>query len=197
MTEEDTRARRRTWVIGGALLVLSGVVSLVARGPLGWMYSGKDWLWGIGALVLVIGLGRAGSITRRRPFATIVTILQIAVASPAASSYLSTRLPDLPPSTNAAEDAWSALFFPYYVLVFVLTVTAAIAIGIAGAAPKPWSWAPFWVLIATIGFWSVVAGGGHGLGGFTVVYLPAVSTVFLGILAIVLGIRTRRSVPSG
>lgn len=198
----DARERRRTWMIGGAVLVLAAVVGLVARGPLAWLYYGDDLLWGVGVLILVIGIGRAGSITRRRPFATTVVILQVIVASPAASWYLSTQLPDLPPSTNAAEDAWSALFMPYYVLVFVLTVTAVFMIGFAGAVPKPWSWAPSWVLVwsavlwwvslqtfssAPLGTWAATVGAYIGpVSG-------AIGIAFLGILAIVLGRRSTRA----
>lgn len=186
----DARARRRTWTTGGALLVLAAAVGLVARGPLGWMHYGKDWLWGIGVLVLAIGIGSAGSITGRRPFATIVVILQVIVASPAVSWYLSTHLADYPPSTNAREDAWAALFIPYYLVVFILTLVAAFLIGTARAVPRPWSWAPLWVVLVALAFGLASALGGYALGGFTVVYLPMISTVLLGILAIVLGIRS-------
>ncbi|UNK71172.1 hypothetical protein [Microbacterium sp. H1-D42] len=201
----DNRARRRTWVIGGALLVLSALVVLVRvltyrAGIVGespaWAYYIKDWLWGIGALILVIGLGRAGSITGRRPFATILVILQIIVASPAAAWYLSTRLPDLPTSTHAAEDAWTAVFIPYYLAVFALTFTAALAIGLVRAVPAPWCWAPSVAFLVAIVFGSAVSGGAYVLGGFSVVYLPVISTGLLGMLAIVLGIRAGRDEPA-
>lgn len=198
----DARARRRTWVTGGVLLALSALVALLvlsARLGLvasGWIHYSKDVLWGIGALVLVIGFGRAGSITGRRPFATTVTVLQVLVSSPAAAWYLSTQLPDLPPSTHAAEDAWTAVFIPYYLMVFALTFTAALAIGLVRAVPAPWCWAPFLAFLVAIVFGSAASAGAYALGAFTVVYLPVITTALLGILAIVLGIRAGRDEPA-
>lgn len=182
--------------------MLAAAVGLVARGPLGWMHYGKDWLWGIGVLVLAIGIGSAGSITGRRPFATIVVILQVIVASPAVSWYLSTRLPDLPPSTHAAEDAWGALFMPYYAIVFALTVATVLLIGFAGVVPRPWSWAPSWVLVWSSVFWwlslQMFSSAPLGtwiatVGAYIGPVSGAIGTAFLGVLALILG---RRSVPA-
>ncbi|WP_313354441.1 hypothetical protein [Microbacterium sp.] len=196
--DRDARARRRTWVIGGALLVVSALVvvprallyqaGIIGPSP-GWVHYVGDWLWAIGVLILVIGLGRAGSITGRRPFSTVVVILQVIVASPAASLWLSTLVLDDPQNLHAQEDSWSAIFLPYYVTVFVLTFIAALSIGLARAVPEPWCWAPSGALLVAIAFGSVGLGGVHGLAGFTVVYLPAITTALLGVLAIVLGIR--------
>lgn len=159
----DARAQRRTWVIGGALLVLSALVVLVlllafrlgvvaAGGWPVWVYDVKDWLWAIGALVLIIGLGRAGSITGRRPFTTIVVILQVVVASPMTSRWLSTLILDDPQNPHAEEDSWGAVFMPYYLVVFALTLAAVILIARARAVPTPWNWAPMWAFGAAGAF---------------------------------------------
>ncbi len=196
--DRDARARRRTWVIGGALLMASGLVvvprallyqaGIIGPSP-GWVHYVGDWLWAIGVLILVIGLGRAGSITGRKPFSTVVVILQVIVASPAASLWLSTFVLDDPQNLHAQEDSWSSIFLPYYLTVFVLTFIAALSIGLARAVPEPWCWAPAVAFLVAIVFGSVGLGAVHWLAGFTVVHLPAITTALLGVLAIVLGIR--------
>ncbi|MBN8204492.1 hypothetical protein JF550_00810 [Microbacterium esteraromaticum] len=202
----DVRARQRTWVIGGALLLMSALLVvlrmlLFRAGIIGsmpdWTYYVKDWLWAIGVLILVIGLGRAGSITGRRPISTLVVILQVFVAAPVAATWLSTLVLDDPQNPYAQEDSWSAIFLPYFLVVGVLTLLAATLIGRARAVPSPWSWAPLWAVGATFAFYAATFTAAPAFGGFTVVYLPVISTALLGVLAIVLGIRarTRRPVP--
>lgn len=202
---DPARQRRRTWLIGGALLVLSAVLALVARGPLGGLYFAKDAFWALGVLVLVIGLGRAGSVTGRRPFATAVVIAQVLVANPLTALLLSGLVLDDPRNPHAEEDSWGSIFFPYYVLVFVLTVLAVIVVGWVRAVPSPWSWAPAWVLASSwvLGALSVTLFSAAPLGtplatfgAYLGVVSAALGTMFLGVVAIVLGARTTTAQPA-
>lgn len=202
MDDRDAgKQRRRTWVIGGILLVLSAVATVVARGPLGGIHYAKDVLWALGAIVLIVGIGRAGSITRRRPVATVVTLLQVLVASPLVAWNVSRLVLNDPANPHAEEDSWASVFIPYHGIVIVLTVAAVVMIGFAGAFPRPWSWAPSWVLVWSSGagfvslmlfasapLGSPIASAG-ALGGLVA---GAAGTAFLGILAVVLGMRATR-----
>lgn len=202
MSDASGRQRRRTWVTGGILLVLSAVVSVIARGPLAGIAPAKDWLWAIGALVLVIGLGRAGSVTARKPFVTVVAILQILLANPLAAAFVSSFILADPASLQAEEDSWKSTVFPYLVVVFVLTVLTALLIGFARAVPRPWSWAPTWVLAWSwiLGFLSLQMFSGAPVGTWVATgavclgWLSAsLGTAFLGVVAIVLGLRATRA----
>jgi hypothetical protein len=188
----DARARRRTWVVGGILLVLAALVGFVARFELGRFAQVKDLLWAVGVVVLVIGLGRAGSITGRKPLASVVVLLQVLVASPPAQQYLSSLVLKDPANPQAEEDSWKSIFPLYYLVLFSLTVVAALLIGTARSLPSPWNWAPAWALGAAL--LSLTAGtmmiaGVGGVAGRVVWEIPGVGTAFLGVLGIVLGLR--------
>ncbi|REJ03903.1 hypothetical protein DY023_16405 [Microbacterium bovistercoris] len=194
---KDARAQRRTWVIGGLLLVLAALVGFVARFERAWMHPAQNVLWAFGVLVLVIGLGRAGSITGRRPLATTTVLLQLAVANPLTAAFVSSLVPQIPDNLYEQEDAQIAVTFPYLGLVLVLTVATVILIGLAGAVPRPWNWAPAGVLaIAAISSFAslrfVTADGAARVAGRILFELPGVGVLFLGVLAIVLGARATR-----
>ena len=203
MTNADAQAqRRRTWVIGGVALVLSAVVGLVARGPLGGISYVKDALWALGAVVLVIGLGRAGSVTGRRTFATAVALLQILLANPLAAALVFGLISKDPANPQAAENAWKSIVFPFQVVVFLLTVLAVIAIGVARAVPSPWNWAPAWVLVGSWGigaaslalFASAPLGSPVAtIGAWAGPIAAALGTAFLGAVVIGLGLGMTRA----
>lgn len=190
---EEARQRRRTWVVGGSLIVLAASVGFVARFELAPYHAAKDVLWALAVLVLVVGLGRAGSITRRRPFASAVALLQVAVAAPPLPTFLSGLVPDDPGNLYAQEDAYMAVMIPYQALLFTMTLAAVILIGAIAALPRPWSWAPAFVLAVSV--ISSTATLAIGFGGPSAVLqrilfeVPGAGMLLLGILAIVLGIR--------
>jgi len=193
----DARARQRTWVPGGALLVLSALVGFVARFDLAEFRFLMDAAWAAGVLLLVIGMGRAGSITGRRPFASIVVILQVLIASPPVPTFLSGLIPRNTGNLYAEEDAGTAIMFPYFAAVGVLTIAAVILIGLARALPRPWNWAPAGVLVASAVSSAVMMPlfGLVGIGavvGRVLYEVPGAGVLFLGVLAIVLGARAGR-----
>ena len=197
MTDERRRQRRRTWVVGGILLVLSAVVGFVARFELSSFSGAREVLWALGVLILVIGLGRAGSITGRRPIATTVVLLQLALASTPMLNLLSSLTPEIPGNPNAEEDAWGALMLPYYAVLFLITVAAVLLIGFVDALPRPWSWAPAWVLvgsgIAMAALIMVTFADAAAVPRRILFEVPGTGVMLLGILAVVLAIRAGRT----
>lgn len=196
--DRDARARRRTWVAGGIMVLLAALVGFVARFQLAQFHYVKDVLWAAGALVLVIGIGRAGSVTGRRPLGTIVALLQVLLASSPVAIYLSGLVPDDPGNPYAEEDAWGSVMFPYFAVIAVATVVAVLLIGFADALPRPWSWAPAWVLAlsALSGVASVLLlsrTGSPDIAGRVLYEVPGVGMASLGVLAMVLGVRAART----
>lgn len=197
-TERRTqRAQRRTWVAGGVLLLLSVAVELAARGPLAGLSPGKDWLYAAAGILLVIGIGRGGSITARRFVGTSSTILL--VIAPLTQSYWFTLLPDNTGDLNAEEDAWVLVATAYFGILMMLALISAIAIIRAGVVPSPWRWAPLWVMIWTpvtyaigLAFFSAAPLGTPvaSFGAIFSLYGPAAGVAFLGVLGIVLGARS-------
>ncbi|VXB55656.1 conserved membrane hypothetical protein [Microbacterium sp. 8M] len=184
--------------------MLSAVFGLVARGPLAGIAYAKDALWALGVLILVIGWGSAGSVTGRRPFATIVVILQLAVANPLAERLVSGLIPKDEGNPYAEEDAWAAVYLPYQAVVVVLTVLAVVLIGVVRTVPSPWNWAPAWVLafswvIGAVGL-GLFSSGSLGtpvstIGAWAGMIAAVLGEAFLGAVAIVLG--TRATTASG
>lgn len=195
-TRWEAQARRLTWVTGGIMLLLAALVGFVARFELAQFHYVKDVLWAAGALLLVVGLGRAGSITGRRPLATTVAVLQLLLAGPPVPLYLSGLVPNDPGNPYAAEDAWMSVMFPYFGAVIVFTVAAVILIGLAGAVPRPWNWAPTWILgLSAVSGASTLHFAGNGSSDIVSRVLwevPGVGVALLGVLAIVLGVRASR-----
>lgn len=192
----DRRARQRTWVAGGVLLLLSVAVGVAARGPLVGISPAKDWLFAGAAILFVVGLGRAGSVTGRRVVGSVAIVL-LAVA-PMTQSYWFSFIPDSKADPHLAEDVSVHIALTYYGIVATLAVISVVEIARAKVVPSGWRWAPMWVIVWTpiafaIGlalFSSAPLGtaaasigaiiGGHG---------PAAGIAFLGVLGIVLGVR--------
>lgn len=199
----DYRAQRRTWVVGGVLLLLSVAAGIAARGSLADLSPAKDWLFAAAGIIFAIGLGRAGSVTGRRFFGTVSTILM--VVAPLTQSYWFTLLPDYSDNPNAGEDAWVLVATAYFGTVAVLTVIAVVAIGLARVVPSPWRWAPLWLMIWTlVTFWTGLTIFGFAVpspvtsfGAILSGYAPAAGVAFLGILSIVLGLRRTSSREAG
>lgn len=201
------RDRRRTWMLGGGLLAASALLSLALRSfflPGLPLHSLSDVLFAAGAVVFAFGLGRAGSVTARRPLGTTAIVLLAAwllIASPLQQLLL-------PMEISFTDPAERGGYFQLVNLVgitteaisLVLAIIAVVQIGRAGIVPKPWSWAPLWALAAVVVSRTlfsgmlpipgladdqVALGAVFGLAGF----LVAASVAFLGVLAMVLAVR--------
>ncbi|MBT2485922.1 MULTISPECIES: hypothetical protein [unclassified Microbacterium] len=192
------RARRRTWVAGGALLLLSVAVGIAARGQLASFAPAKDWVFAAAMILLVVGMGRAGSLTARRIVGTAAAILLVTV--PLTQSYWFSFIPDSTEDPHLAEDVGAFIAFTYHGIMAILAVITVVEIARAKVIPSPWRWAPLWVAVLTpityaIGltlFSSAPLGTTLASTGAIVAgYGPAVGIALLGVLGIALGMREK------
>lgn len=195
----NSRARSRTWVVGGALLVACALAQLAARGPLVPLARAGDLLFAAGGVVLVIGIGRSGSITARQPLGTgaVVALAAILLIRPfvfsavvGATSDQATLTRVIPLATGVA----AALL----AVMLALAITAVAQIARAGVVPAPWRWAPLWALCVVAPIQAIpmlplpaVPGDGDLVVAILSVasLLQSAAVAFLGIVAIVLGVR--------
>ncbi|MEE6389888.1 hypothetical protein V3G71_13655 [Microbacterium paraoxydans] len=128
-----------------------------------------------------------------------VATLALAVA-PFAQSLWFGLVPESPGDPNAREDAWVLAAALYYGSLAAFAIIAAVGIGRAGVLPSPWRWAPLWVVFWTplafvVGI-TVSSSAPFGtttsrIAGHLVLDGPAIGTVFLGIVPLVVGIRVQ------
>jgi len=204
------RQRRRTWVLGGALLVASATALLAAQGRLFVLSPLIDPLFALGALVLVVGIGRAGSVIARRPLGTgaVIGLVVVMMAQPFIYSVLAGSSQRELPLQNSVSPM--ELVYPVVQSVMLLlAITAVVQIGRIGVVPRPWNWAPLGALVAVVlaralpiaPFWSPLLSSGENVAPLfqafdALMLLNPLATAFLGIVAIVLGSRTEpRPVP--
>ncbi|OJU42456.1 MAG: hypothetical protein BGN97_08870 [Microbacterium sp. 69-10] len=151
----DARARRRTWTLGGALIALSALLELGLPGLQG-LFTGMPFpltrvLFWAGAVVLAIGMGRAGSVTASRPLGTGVIIalavwqvLVVPVVAPLTTLFAAGEPADAGYSTAVM------IGYALNAVALILAILAAVQIARAGVVPPPWRWAPMWVLAAAV-----------------------------------------------
>jgi len=194
--------RRRTWVLGGALLVASALAQLAAQGPLAPLHRAVDVLFVAGALALVIGLGRAGSVTARRPLGT-GAVIALAVVLLGLPFALDAVLRDADGyGSGQLIGVAGVLTMVQVVVTLMLAIIAVVQIGRIGVVPRPWNWAPLWALgvvvatrlLAMLRLSPLFADTADAAGALFVTGLLGVintaAIAFLGIVAIVLGART-------
>jgi len=202
----DAPTLRRSWIVGGALMVGSLAVGYVlpqlqvvaADVPLGLA------VWGAGVIVLAVG---AHSITARRPLGT-AALLALAVWA-VGSRWVSSLVGR---GSTAAGEVPSGLVALTYVedfVGFLIACIAVIQVARIEVVPRPWRWAPTWVLGAVAVVWIMNAllgvTGETGVSelAYTLGALGSIvsfgDTLVLGILAIALGagvLRRRTHEPS-
>lgn len=202
-TAQEARQRRRTWMLGGALFAASALIGLALRSVLLQSQLVPDLLFVAGVVVFAIGLGRAGSVTARRPLGTTALValaVWLLVASPLQQLLL--------PMAVTFDDADGRGYFQLInmvgmtiqVVALALAIIAVVQIGRIGVVPKPWAWAPLWALGAVIVARTLLSGMLpmpalaydqqalgvlFGLAGL----LVAASIAFLGVLAMILAVR--------
>ena len=198
------RQRRRTWVLGGTLLIASATAVLAAQGRLFVLSPLIDPLFALGALVLAVGIGRAGSVTARRPLGTgaVIGLVVVMMAQPFIfSAFASPSQRELPLQNSASP---LELVIPVTQSVMLLfAITAVVQIGRIGVVPRPWNWVPLWALVAVViartlpiaPFWSPLLGSGENVAPLfqafdALMLLNPLAVAFLGIVAIVLGTRS-------
>lgn len=195
------RAQRRTWTIGGVGLVVCGVFGMLQSALLGVpggyvLAITADVVYAASVLLFAIGTTWEASVVARRPPG--VTALAVVALWPLVDQLVVRLLP---------QDVSSIGVFTTYGYVALLVQTsaallAATQIAGAGVVPRPWCWAPLWVLGLQAFAWAapqiVVVSAGSGAiqtwsGPF--ILLGTVSglagTLGFGILALVLAARQR------
>jgi hypothetical protein len=203
------RQRRITWILGGILLIVPALIDIVLQAAagvrLGWI-SGLIFL--LTVIVFTVGVGPIGSVTARRPLGTISALVFAVLL--AAGALLPALFPPAAPASSGDEAqvvargamlALSSLGITVVALVF--GIIAAVQIGRAGVVPRPWCWAPLWVLLA--GVLSSLLGMLLPMllvtSGLLVPQIPnlvsavvlGAAVIFLGVVAIMLAVREGRA----
>jgi len=199
--QPEARARRRTWLVGGVLLLLCALLGLGFSSLNSLLFSVPFnlplALFGAAVVVFAIGLGRAGSVTARRPLGTgaLIALAVWQLVSPLI------MLP-LPEGGGAQEQFVLMLTIvstATVLITLVLAVIAVVQIARAGVLPNPWNRAPMWalvVVVATQVLPELVAATGSIIDQAPLVALydfallvEMGAVAFLGVLAIVLALR--------
>ncbi|MET0934064.1 MAG: hypothetical protein ABWX56_10145 [Mycetocola sp.] len=194
---------RHPWFIGGALLLATVVLGVVAVSPEAVFLGGTlgPVLFAASLLVFAFGIRGSGSVTARRPLGTAaLTVLAVwGLLDLALSDVFQTEM------TGDGFPAAVTVFAtvdPY--VEFALSLVAVTQIIRAGVVPAPWNWAPAWALAALTVSWLVSAlGAAATTPGSDMRVIFAVLTVdglvrvtcavVLGVLAIVLADRASRT----
>lgn len=199
--DESGRAgmqRRRTWLIGGILLVAYALMTLV-----GWMGTvlsvGRlpSLLISAAFFLFAIGIGRGGSVTARRPLGT-GALIALALWH-AGAPWLFDVIPDAAYRDPDLSAVLQMATVTGVVIELVLAIIVVTQIGRIGVVPVPWRWAPLWVLIAVVVGQLPQTGALQGSMAFSQEALVTINALFavinaagvcfLGVLAIVLGTR--------
>lgn len=200
-TTRSERDPRRTWFVGGALLLVSAILGPVLRtaGPAGSILFLVPTL--VFAAALLVYAWGPGSVTARRPLGT--TALTVLGIWTAATAIFWTALATIAVPLLIAADSSLQLAQGVGILDTVVRLAAAIIavvqIARAGVVPRPWQRAPLWTLAAVVATQVVTQGIAVllvadaadaafqivTLGGIVGVLAPA----FLGVLSIVLATR--------
>ncbi|WP_295014355.1 hypothetical protein [uncultured Microbacterium sp.] len=197
-TGSAARSRRLTWTIGGVLLVLSALTGLAGQSTLPSLNAATLPLFGLGATVLAIGIGRPGSVTARRPLGT-GAILALVIVLVVVRPLLTHALLPSPVEAIRSVGPFPSLAVADLVLTVVelsCAIVAVVRIARQGVVPSPWRLAPLWALCTVavtqaiamllVSIPGLDAGAVVGVvAGLSVIRSAAI--VFLGIVAIVLG----------
>lgn len=191
---------------GGVLFLVSallsgGMASMQALLP-GLPFDISRVLFWVGAIIFAIGLGRAGSVTARRPLGTGAIIALAAwtlIVAPVAWILVVSEQP-----TMAVEGGYpttvAVMGTAEQVVSLLLAIIAVVQIGRAAIVSNPWNWAPLWALLAVVVAQlipNLVATVGAITDQSLLAALFAVigivssgAVAFLGVTAIVLAVRT-------
>ncbi len=184
---------RKTWIIGGALLIASGVLG---GQFLPMFFAGQSVgvaLFAAAILIFAFGLRASESLTARRFLGTaaLVALALLAVVSAIMQHILFSQ-------NDYLANIMTFVYIDSFVR-FIVALTAVTQIARAGVIPRPWAWAPAWALLAVALVWlTTQIPFGQAVATDTVLavnvglvqLVTLGAPVFLGILAIVLANRT-------
>jgi len=191
-----------TWLAGGIGLIACGVVGVLRLAVLGTpgTITGltllADALWAAAVLTLAVGKDRESSVVARGALG--VAACAAVALWPAFSTVMGLiAVPDGPEEAGA----WRVWWYASAIVPVILGLIAAAMVARTRTVPLPWNWAPLCALGVQCVLWAVpqvigtaspttlleapgIASGFGTLGFLT-------STLGLGILAVVLGNRSR------
>ncbi|WP_435748794.1 hypothetical protein [Microbacterium sp. PMB16] len=194
------RSRQKTWTYAGAGLIFCGVVEAVQtslNGTLGMaafqVITGLAFA--VSILLFAFGFTPDASVVARRPLG--VTALTIVAVWPFAAFAITRGLMPL-----AGEAVWSIYGYVALLIPAAAALVAAAQIGRNGKLPRPWRWAPMWVLGLYALTWAIpqiifVTERPETIQGFADLFrmfgslASLAGTLGLGILAIVLAAKQR------
>ncbi|MFF1633270.1 hypothetical protein [Leifsonia sp. NPDC058248] len=203
MTNRDTSDSnsadtRLAWTIGGALLLVSPVLSL-GTPPIGSFIPGGGYFgpvcFSAATVLFAFGIRGSGSVTARRPLGTTALVFLGVWTMLTATLLGGPVMSTIYAATGGNE--WTLAIGNATVLIQSLgALIAAIEIGRAGVVPRPWNWAPTWALAAIAVPWAILRIVGLVGEPAVMMLVFAFSTidgiinitaaVFLGVVAIVL-----------
>jgi hypothetical protein len=201
------RDAQRAWVIGGAALAASAVIpAIMGPGTGPWVvYIGRILAFAA-LLLLALGVRGQGSITGRRPLGT--TALIVLGALPFGMVVVSNLV--LSSAVAGTSDSPNGEILTAAAVVSNVSTYATLAVAIisvvqiarAGVVPRPWNLAPLWVLAAVVGLQVLAQGTAITMSNDPVAMgvvfdlarvVHVAGYAFLGILAIVLATRPRKT----
>jgi hypothetical protein len=137
---------RRDWIVAGGLAILSAIVPFVLQWqPIPGDVPIAQLLWGAALVVAAIG---PHSITARRPLGTIA-LVALAVWSVGWSVAQGAIIRSMDPA-DLDTTTLTALDVVQELGVLALAVIAVVQIARIEVVPRPWRWAPAWVLAANV-----------------------------------------------
>ena len=205
VSERALSDARHAWLIGGALLIGSVVVSA----PLSPYFGGgilRAALFAAALVVFAFGIRGSGSVTARRPLGTAALVVL------AAWVLLRSVAWGLPWVNAVATDVLTDVSYVDSVVQLAAALVAVVQIGRASVVPRPWKWVPAWalgavvvpsllgLLLLAVGALQEPQASSQSQALTLTMFVSAldglartVGPVFLGVLAIVLGDRMGRA----
>lgn len=193
--------RRVTWLSGGIGLIACGFVGVLQGSALGtpsFMVVSyiAGLLWAGAILVLAVGLSREGSVVARKPLGLAASAV-VAVWPLIAVAVTSIASPFEPQHVQL----WLVWGYLAMILPLLAGAIAAVQVGRARVVPRPWNWAPLWVLATQVAL-SALSQLIRATAPDVVIWMPRLlealgnlgvlaGTFGLGILATVLATRVR------
>lgn len=186
-------AIRRTWIGGGAALILTGVMALLSStfpgaSALLLTLAGATYL--VAVILFAFGLQPCASVVNREPLG--MTAMLVFGTWPLIIQLIGLVVP-----LGSGDFAYVDI-----VVRLASALIAAVQIGRAGVVPRPWRWAPLWALAAAAagyffqGVLGVALGDMQASADYVVLsgYLGNLAGTFgLGIAALVASVRATGS----
>ncbi|WZH37089.1 MAG: hypothetical protein PIR02_00165 [Microbacterium enclense] len=146
------RERTRTWRIGGILLAVSGLLTLLAGQYTMNPFAARaaiDIAWAAGVMVFAVGLSRSASVVARRPLG--VSALAVVAFAPLVAGVVVGLLPEVRAADDPAVVVMSSISVAEFLLMIAAGLVATVQIARLGAVPRRWRRMPLWALCVSVG----------------------------------------------